>query len=192
MELPYALDATAVEKLLKSCDLTSSIGRRDYAVLMLLARLGLRACEIVNMTLEDINWESGELLIRGKGARQERLPLIQAVGQALANYLQHGRPRCTSRKIFLRIRAPKQGFTDSAAIRAIVARALIRAQLHPQHRDSHMLRHTLATQMLRHGASLTQIGYVLRHRLPKTTEIYARVDLVALQALSLPWPGGVR
>ena len=191
-ELPGTLEAPDVEKLLASCDLTSPIGRRDYAVLTLLARLGLRACEIINLTLEDINWDAGELLIRGKGARQDRLPLLQDVGQALANYLKQGRPRCTSRNLFLRIKAPMQGFTGSPAVWAIVSRALVRAQLHPQHRGSHLLRHTLATQMLRRGASLMQIGKILRHQRPQTTRIYAKVDLVTLRSLALPWPGGVK
>jgi len=191
-KLPCTLAAADVQKLLANCDVNTSVGRRDLAVLTLLARLGLRGCEITNLNLEDINWDAGELLIRGKGARQDRLPLLHDVGQALADYLKQERPHGTCRKLFLRIRAPQQGFQSSTAIRAIVARALARARLDPPHRGSHLLRHTLATQMLRQGASLMQIGQVLRHQRPQTTRIYAKVDVEALRALALPWPGGVK
>lgn len=187
--LPYALEAAAVEKLLNSCARSTVIGRRDYAILLLLARLGLRAGEVVNMTLEDIDWAAGELLIRGKGGRQDRMPLPHEVGQALAEYLKHGRPGGTCRRVFLRCRAPRQGLTDSSAIRSLVSRALTRAQLNPLHRGAHVLRHSLATQMLRRGATLVQIAQLLRHHRAQTTEIYAKVDLAALRKLALPWPG---
>ena len=127
-ELPKFLKPEEVERLLQSCDKSSPIGQRDYAVLLLLARLGLRAGEVVHMVLEDIDWEAGELIIRGKSARQDRLPLLQDVGEALATYLCHGRPRCSSRRVFIRMMAPHKGFSSSTAIGDIVRRAFARAK----------------------------------------------------------------
>jgi site-specific recombinase XerD len=147
---------------------------------------------VVHLTLDDINWEAGELLIRGKSAREDRLPLPHDVGQALANYLQKGRPDSSSRRVFIRTTAPRQGFSGSAAICGIVKRALARAQIPSEHKGAHLLRHSLATKMLRGGASLTQIGQILRHQRAQTTEIYAKVDLTALRALAQPWPGGAQ
>jgi site-specific recombinase XerD len=190
--LPVGLDNQQVRKLLRCCDQTSHHGMRDYAILLLLARLGLRACEVVRLTLEDINWEASDLLVRGKGDHQERLPLLQDVGQALAKYLEKARPRSECRRVFIRSIAPRQGFITSSTVRHVVERALLRANLHPKHRGAHLLRHSLATNMLRQGASLLQIGQVLRHRQLQTTEVYARVDLASLRRLAQPWPGGVR
>jgi site-specific recombinase XerD len=191
-ELPRFLEPAQIEKLLGSCDKNTEMGRRDYAVLLLLARLGLRGGEVVHLSLENINWAAGEVLIRGKSAREDRLPLVAEVGRALADYLQRDRPVCSCRRVFIRIKAPHQGFSSSSAVCDIVRRALARAELHPQHRGAHLLRRSLATKMLRCGASLTQIGQVLRHQLAQTTEIYAKVDLGALRALAQPWPGGGR
>ena len=193
-ELPPFLDAQQVRRLLQSCDQSTPCGRRDYAALLLLARLGLRAGEVVHLCLEDINWSAGEVLIRGKSAREDRLPLPPDVGGALATYLQKGRPSCSSRRVFLRMKAPHVGFSSSVAVCDIVRRALLRAGLQPDCKGAHLLRHSLATQMLRGGASLTQIGQILRHQLPQTTEIYAKVDFAALSALAQPWPwpGGVQ
>ena len=191
-DLPQFLEPEQVQRLLQSCQRSSPCGRRDYAALLLLARLGLRAGEVVHLCLEDINWNCGEVLIRGKSSREERLPLPPDVGRALATYLQKGRPPCSSRRVFIRMKAPHVGFSSSVAICDIVRRALLRAELHPQRKGAHLLRHSLATQMLRGGASLTQIGQILRHQLPQTTEIYAKVDLAALRAVVQPWPGGVR
>ena len=157
---------------------------------MLLARLGLRAGDVVHMTLEDIDWDAGEIIVSGKSDRQQRLPLPQDVGQALVRYLSHGRPRCPSRRVFIRINAPHKGFSSSVAICNIVRRALKRAKLNPAFKGSHLLRHSLATQMLRGGASLAEIGEILRHQRLDTTQIYAKVDLAALSALAQPWPGG--
>lgn len=190
--LPQFLEPSQVERLLRHCDRCCAAGLRDYAMLVLLARLGLRAGEVVQLSLEDINWEAGELRVRGKSARIERLPLPADVGRALAGYLQRGRPRCGSRRVFLRAKAPQQGFSSSSAVDAIVDRALSRAHLHPPHRGAHVLRHSLATRLLRGGASLTQIGQILRHQTLQSTEIYAKVDLVALRKLAQPWPGGGR
>jgi site-specific recombinase XerD len=191
-ELPRFLEPTQVEKILSSCNQSSQIGRRDYAVLLLLARLGLRAGEIVHLSLENINWAAGEVLIRGKSAREDRLPLLPEVGRALAAYLKRDRPACSCRRVFIRMKAPRQGFSSSVAVCDIFRRALARSDIHPPHKGAHLLRRSLATRMLRRGASLNQIGEVLRHQLAQTTEIYAKVDLLALRALAQPWPGGVR
>jgi site-specific recombinase XerD len=191
-ELPQFLEPQQVQRLLQSCDRSRPCGRRDYAALLLLARLGLRAGEVVHLSLEDINWSVGAVLIRGKSAREDRLPLPPDVGRALAAYLRKGRPPCSSRRVFIRMKAPHVGFSTSVAVCDIVRRALLRARLQPERKGAHLLRHSLATQMLRGGASLTQIGQILRHQLPQTTEIYAKVDFAALRAVAQPWPGGVR
>jgi site-specific recombinase XerD len=191
-ELPQFLEPGQVQQILQSCDRSNPCGRRDYAALLLLARLGLRAGELVHLCLEDINWSVGEVLVRGKSSREDRLPLPPEVGRALAAYLQKDRPVCSSRRVFIRMKAPYVGFSTSVAICDIVRRALQRAGLQPGRKGAHLLRHSLATQMLRGGASLTQIGQILRHQLPQTTEIYAKVDLTALRAIAQPWSGGVR
>jgi integrase len=178
-----------VEQLLRCCDRDRVAGQRDYTVLLLLARLGLRAGEVVHLHLDDIDWRAGRLHVRGKGGRSDVLPLPTDVGEALATYLRGGRPRCSTRRVFVRARAPYAGFASSAAIDSIVRRALQRAGLEPPRKGAHLLRHSLATGMLRDGASLAEIGQLLRHRLPQTTEIYAKVDPVALSALAQPWPG---
>jgi integrase/recombinase XerD len=190
-ELPKFLEAAQVEKLLKSCDRRRRVGRRDRAMLLLLARLGLRGGEVAQLHLEDIDWQAGEVRVRGKGPRSDRLPLPQDVGQAIVDYLQKGRPRCPSRHVFIRCLPPYQALSRVAASNVVRA-ALRRADLHPHHQGAHLLRHSLATRMLRRGASLTQIGQVLRHQLAQTTEIYAKVDLNALRRLARPWPGGAR
>ena len=189
--VPRYLEAREVEMVLQSCDRRRKVGKRDYAIFLLLARLGLRANEVVQLTLDDIDWRAGELLIRGKGARVDRLPLLQDVGQALADYLKNARPECASRRMFIQCRAPLEGFARPGCVSNLVRWALQRVHLSPSNRGAHVLRHSLATGMLRNGASLAQIGQVLRHQLPQSTEIYAKVDFTALQALALPWPGGV-
>jgi site-specific recombinase XerD len=187
--VPKFLVPEEVEKLLQSCDRSTPAGQRDYAILLLLARLGLRGGEVAHMVLEDIDWTLGEIAVRGKSAREDRMPLPHDVGQALSVYLREGRPRCASRRVFIRARAPHQGFAGPVAICDIVRRALARAGLNPDFKGAHLLRHSLATHMLRKGSSLAEIGEVLRHQLPNTTEIYAKVDLAALRALALPWKG---
>jgi len=189
-ELPKSLDPEEVECLLQDCNRCTAIGQRDYAVLILLARLGLRAGEVVAMTLDDIDWEAGLITIRGKGARYDQLPIPQDVGEALATYLHHGRPPCDTRRVFVRARAPRRGFSSSVAIADIVRRALTRAGLDPIRKGAHLLRHSLATNMLQRGACLAEIGEILRHSTQNTTEIYTKVDLTALKALARPWPGG--
>ena len=189
--LPCFLEAAQVERVLRSCDRRKKAGKRDYAILLLLARLGLRGGEVAALMLDDINWRAAELQIHGKGARLDRLPLPQDVGQSLAVYLQKARPECSSRRVFLQSQAPYEPLAGPGSICGVVRAALARAQILSAHRGAHLFRHSLATTLLRNGASLAQIGQVLRHQHPQTTEIYAKVDLKALRALSMPWPGGV-
>lgn len=184
--LPRALPPTAVARLLASCDRRTRLGRRDYAMLMLLARLGLRAGEVASMSLDDIAWRAGELTVHGKGGRDDRLPLPCDVGAALAVYLR-SRPRVTTRAVFLRATAPTGAIT-SAAVTWAVYNACDRSGV--PRAGAHRLRHSLATQMLAAGSSLTEVGQVLRHARVATTAIYAKVDHRALGALVLPWPGG--
>jgi integrase/recombinase XerD len=187
--LPKALSIEQVEQLLASCDRQTPAGRRDHAILMLLARLGLRGGEVSALTLDDIDWEHGEIAIRGKGQRLARLPLPADVGVAIADYLRRDRPVCSTRRVFIRIHAPRRGFISPSVICCIVRRALKRAGLDPAFKGAHLLRHSLATDLLRRGASLAEIGQVLRHSQPNTTQIYAKVDITALRAIALPWPG---
>jgi site-specific recombinase XerD len=188
-KLPESLKPEQARQLLASCDLGSVEGLRDHAILLLLARLGLRAGEVVAMRLCDLDWRSGELTVRGKGMCWDRLPILQDVGEALVAYLRQGRPECSSPQVFLRLQAPYRGLAQATSVGSIVRRALHRAGLDPRHKGAHLLRHTLATEMLRQGASLREIAQILRHRNTQTTEIYARVDLDALRDLAQPWPG---
>jgi integrase/recombinase XerD len=189
--LPKFISAQDVRRLVRACDRCSATGRRDYAVLLLLARLGLRASEVVQLTLDELDWEAGELIVRGKGARRERLPIPADVGRALAQYLRRDRRRCTSRCVFLCAKAPDRGFAGASTVSTIVMRAIARAGLQTPSKGAHLLRHSLATTLLRRGASLAEIGELLRHRSPDTTSLYAKVDLGALRAMAPPWPGGV-
>jgi site-specific recombinase XerD len=190
--VPKFLPAGAAQKVLDQCQRATPDGKRNYAVLLLLARLGLRACEIVSLCLDDIDWDNGLFTIRCKGGRWAQLPLPADVGAAIADYLRSGRPDCVSRHIFLRHRAPIRGFGGSTAVSTIVRRALIHAGIDSIRKGAHLFRHTLATDLLRNGASLDEIGEVLRHRSPNTTAVYAKVDLIALRTLALPWPAGAR
>ena len=190
--IPRAIGADQVRRLLASINRHTAIGRRDYAIVLLLARLGLRSGEVAFLELEDINWDSGQVSVRGKRGHRTALPLPADVGAAIAAYLRHGRPRSTSRRVFLRSKAPIRGFLGQCGVGSIVRHALQRAGIQAPTRGGHQFRHALATQMLRHGASLTEIGDALRHRSPQTTTIYAKVDLKALRTLALPWPGGAR
>jgi len=193
--IPKYLNPEEVERVLQTCDRHTAVGRRDYAILLLLARLGLRAGEIIALELEDIRWRAGEILVRSsKRLPQDRLPLVADVGDALATYLRRDRPPHATRRVFLCTRAPRRGFGNPSTVSAIVRRALARAGLSPALKGAHLFRHSLATRMLRHGASLPEIGVVLRHRAVQTTEIYAKVDLDTLRALAHRWPetGGQR
>jgi site-specific recombinase XerD len=192
--VPKYLCEEEIQHLLDACDRRTATGRRDYAVLLLLVHLGLRAGEIVALTIDDIDWRAGEMMIRGKGHFHDRLPLLTEAGEALAAYLRADRPKTRTRRVFVRMKAPHAGFAGPSTVSTIVRRALERADLHPPSKGAHLLRHSLATGMLRGGASMAEIGEVLRHRSPNTTEIYAKVDLSGLRALAQPWPniGGAR
>jgi len=182
--LPRGLEPAAVRKLLASCDRRRLVGRRDFAILLLLARLGLRAGEVAAIALDDLDWRAGVLFVHGKGNREDMLPLPTDVGEAIVSYLRR-RPRCECRALFLRVTAPRQGL-NRCTVAWVVRAACDRAGL--PRVGAHRLRHTAATQMLREGASLPEIGQVLRHREQKTTAIYAKVDRAALRALARPWP----
>lgn len=186
--IPKFLSPHDVERVLAACPRDTPKGRRDRAILLLLARLGMRAGEVVGLELDDIDWRAGTLTVRGtKGLRQERLPLPADVGRALAQYLRRDRTPGGPRRVFLRMRAPRAGFAGPGAVTTLVGDALTRAGLHPAVRGAHLLRHSLATHMLRSGASLAEIGEVLRHRAASTTEIYAKVDLPGLRTVVHPW-----
>lgn len=190
--IPRAIPADQVELLLSSIDRKTAVGRRDYAILLILARLGLRAGEIKALTLEDLDWQHGLIKVRGKAGRYSQLPLPADVGEAIADYLRNARPSAESRCVFLRARAPAGTFRSECAIACIVKHALERAGIDAPRKGTHQFRHGLASQMLRQGGTLSEIGELLRHRSPQTTAIYAKVDLISLATLALPWPGGAQ
>jgi site-specific recombinase XerD len=191
--LPKAISPEHSQRAIDSCNPSTGAGLRDRAVLLLLARLGLRAHEIIALQLEDCDWDGGHLRVRSKCRREQLLPIPADVGAAIAAYLRQGRPPSQSRHLFLRSMAPIRGLMPgSDAIGTIVRHALQRAGVDAPHRGSHQFRHALAVRMLQRGASLTEIGEVLRHQSPQTTSIYARVDIGALRPLAQPWPGGAR
>ncbi|MGE0732592.1 MAG: site-specific integrase [Acidimicrobiia bacterium] len=184
--VPRALTQPDVARLVGSCDRRSRTGRRDHAVLLLMARLGLRAGEVARLGLDDIDWRAGEITVRGKANRVERVPLPAEVGESIAGWLQRGRP-CTDRTVFSTVRAPHRPLS-SGAVSGIVTAAGARAGL--GHVNAHRLRHGAATAMLQGGANLAEIGQVLRHASVATTAIYAKVDDRSLRPLALPWPIG--
>ncbi|HTP77158.1 MAG TPA: tyrosine-type recombinase/integrase [Rhizomicrobium sp.] len=191
--LPTYLSAAQVRKALDGCDRETVMGRRDHAILLLLARLGLRANEVETLTLDDVDWRASEILIRAKGRQRARMPLPPDVGAAIAAYLRDGRPKSSCRRLFVRTLAPPVGFASGCAITQIAKTALDRAGIEGcAHRGAHIFRHSLATELLRSGATLSEIGQLLRHKSHDTTRIYAKVDIDALRTLSLPWPGGVQ
>jgi site-specific recombinase XerD len=191
--LPTYLSPAQVQKILDGCDRTTALGQRDYAILMMLARLGLRASEVATLTLDDINWRSGEMLVHAKGRQRARMPLPADVGAAVVAYLRDGRPTSSCRRLFLRSLAPNVGFASGCAITMIAKTALEHTGIRGYaHQGAHIFRHSLATELLRSGATLSEIGQLLRHESPDTTRIYAKVDIEALRALSLPWPGVVQ
>jgi site-specific recombinase XerD len=190
--IPRAIGSDQVRRLLSQFDRHTAIGRRDYAILLLLARLGLRASEIVLLELEDIDWRNGSLSVRGKRGARTQVPLPKEAGAAIAAYLRNGRPRADTRRVFLCSKAPIRGFAGPATLDTIVAKLISRAGIETPTRGAHQFRHGLATEMLRRGASLSEIGELLGHRSPETTKIYTKVDIGALRTLALPWPGGVR
>ena len=190
--IPRAIAADQVRQLLASIDRRTAMGRRDYAILLLLARLGLRSSEVALLELDDIDWNAGRLSVRGKGGQRSELPLPTEVGQAIATYLRRGRPHSICRRVFLRAKAPIRGFQGASGVGSIVRHSLQRAGIDAPTHGAHQFRHGLATEMLRRGASLGEIGELLGHRSPETTTIYTKVDLKALRTLALPWPGGAR
>ena len=190
--IPRGIAPSEVRRLLNQIDRSTAVGRRDYAILLLLARLGLRSGEVASLELEDIDWKGGCLSVRGKNGRRNQLPLPKDVGDAIVDYLRRGRPGSHSRRVFLRARAPVRGFLSQSAVGTIVRHALLRHGIEAPTAGAHQFRHGLATEMLRQGASLEDIGELLGHRSPETTKIYTKVDLESLRTLALPWPGGVR
>jgi site-specific recombinase XerD len=187
--LPRAIDTADARALLRSCDRGQPVGRRDYAVLLLLLRLGLRAGEVAKLRLDDIGWRAGEIVVHGKGRRDDRLPLPGDIGRAIADYLRNGRPPYAGRELFVGVTAPRSALTREA-IGDLVRRCCVRAGIAKI--GPHRLRHTLACAMVRAEVPLAEIGQVLRHRSPVVTAIYARVDVDQLRSLAQPWPGGDR
>lgn len=183
--LPLGLTAAQTRALLHSCDRRRAVGRRDYAMIMLMLRLGLRATEVAALQLDDIDWRTGNVTVHGKRTRIDQLPLPADVGTAIAGYLHRGRPRSTARAVFVRTAPPSEGVSRSA-VSSVVRRASERAGLEPF--GSHRLRHTMACQTLRAGASLVEIGQVLRHDSLGATARYARVDVERLRIIARAWP----
>jgi len=186
--IPQYLSAQELEHLLEHSKGETPLKIRNYSILLLLARLGFRASEVVRLTLDDIDWEHGEIIIRGKGARQTRFPLPVDVGEALVDYLKNGRPSCSMRSFFISSKAPVKPFKNHVAVSTIVHRCIKRAGLNPPKKGAHLLRHTLATDCLRKGATLPEVGEILRHRQVDTTAIYAKVDFARLETIAQPWP----
>ena len=191
--LPTYLSAAQVQKALDGCDRTTAMGRRDFAILMMLAKLGLRADEVARLNLDDVDWRAGELLVHAKGRQRIRMPMPPHVGTAVVAYLRDGRPRSSCRRLFVRTLAPQVGFASGCAITMIAKAALDRVGIEGcAHRGAHIFRHSLATELLRSGATLSEIGQLLLHGSHDATRIYAKVDIEALRTLSLPWPGGAQ
>lgn len=187
--VPEFLTTDQVEHVLAATDGTTPKGRRDLAVLVLLARLGLRAGEVVALELDDIRWRTAEVIVHGKGGTIDSLPLLEDVGQTLADYLRCDRGGSSLRRLFLRSIAPPEGFAGPGAIGHIVRSALVRAGIHRTRGAAHLFRHSLATCMIRNGASLSEISEILRHRSPSSTQLYAKVSFESLRHAARPWPG---
>jgi len=188
--LPRYLPGEQIERIIDSCDLTTAVGLRDRAILLLLGRLGLRASDIANLCVKDISWSEGTLRVLGKGRREARLPLPQDAGDAVLAYLEKGRPARACPQIFLRSIAPFQALSCSTAVSSVVRRAIKRAGIvNAPSCGTNLMRHSAATSMLRAGATLEVIGTVLRHRSLDTTAHYAKVDVIMLRQVAQPWPG---
>jgi site-specific recombinase XerD len=187
--IPKALPAGRVPLLLDSCDRGDPVQIRDYAILLLVARLGLRSIEVTRLELGDIDWRGGRIIVRGKGSREDGMPLPTDVGRALAEYLANVRPQTSLRSVFISCKAPRRGIRPDL-VSDVTRRACDRAGL--PRVGAHRLRHTLATEMLRRGVKLVDIGQVLRHRDLATTALYAKVDVATLRSIALPWPGDER
>jgi site-specific recombinase XerD len=187
--LPRYLQAEEVERVVAACRADTAVGLRDRAIVLLLARLALRASDIVHLRLDDIDWKEGWIRVCGKGRRETRLPLLQEVGEAIVSYVKESRPSVDTDTLFIRSIAPLRGFASHSTISVIVAEAMRRAGVACSVRGAaHVLRHSAATAMLRQGASLQDIAVVLRHRSIETTSIYAKVDVLALREIAQPWP----
>jgi integrase/recombinase XerD len=187
--LPRGLAREQVQALLAAHDTMTAVGCRDHAVLVTLAQLGLRGAEVAALRLEDVDWRGGQVVVCGKGARVEQLPLPVEVGSALVAYLTGARPTCGCATVFVTTRAPYRPLS-AGAVRAIMGRACQRARM--PRVGAHRLRHTLATDLLRAGAPLAEIGQILRHRSQLSTSVYAKVDHDTLRTLARPWPGSTR
>lgn len=188
--LPVPLTQSEVRNVLRQCDRRTPRGRRDYAVLLLLSRLGLRSGEVQQLKLDDFDWHQGEVSIRGKGRRNSVLPLPADVGRAVSEYITRGRPACESRFLFIRDRAPHVEWSDASSVYSLVHRYFRAAGLQGTRMGPHIFRHTLATRLLSRGRSLEEIGQVLRHSHVNTTAGYARVDVQDLRHAAGPWPEG--
>lgn len=186
--IPYYLSEKDLSHLLICSKGKTPAKRRNYSILLLLSRLGLRASEIVKLSLDDINWEQGEIIIQGKGYKQVKYPLPADIGRSLVAYLKYVRPHSANRRVFFTIRPPYRPFKNGVTVSTIVKRALITAGLNPKKKGAHLLRHTLATECLRKGASLIEISEILGHESIDTTAIYAKVDFAQLRTLTMPWP----
>jgi integrase/recombinase XerD len=187
--IPRAIGRNEVVRLLASINRDTPAGCRDYAMILALVRLGLRSSEVVSLELDDIDWVAGQIRVRGKNGHRNDLPLPADVGEAIADYLRKARPRNADRRVFLRDKAPIEGFRGPSGPGSVIRRSLKRAGIDSPTKGTHQFRHGLASEMLRGGASLGEIGEVLGHRHVQTTAIYAKVDLDALRTLALPWPG---
>ena len=186
--LPRYLPAGDVERIVAACDPSTPVGARDRAILLLLARLGLRAGDIAALGRADLNWDQATISVCGKGRRAVHLPLPQDVGDAILHYLRHGRPPVDADPLFLRATAPWGGLAIHGTVSSIVERAIQRAGVESTSRGAHVLRHSAATELLRQGVSLDTIGALLRHRSVETTALYAKVDVTRLREIALPWP----
>lgn len=187
--LPRSLQPEEIERLIDATRSQDAVGRRNYAMMLLLARLGLRAPEVIAVQLDDIDWRSGTIVIRGKGKRHDRMPLPEDVGKAIVDYIRHAR-RGSSRTLFVSSKVPFPPFVDATILNVVLREALERTGLEPPQKyiGSHLMRHSLATNMLRKGASLDEIGDVLRHRSRTATSIYARHNIEELRSIAQPWP----
>jgi len=187
--IPRAIGRNEVTRLLASIDRDTPVGCRDYAMILALARLGIRSSEVVSLELDDIDWVAGQIRVRGKNGQRHDLPLPADVGKAIVDYLRKSRPRNADCRVFLRDKAPIRGFSGPSGLGSVIRRSLKRAGIDSPTKGAHQFRHGLASEMLRGGASLGEIGEVLGHRHVQTTAIYAKVDLDTLRTLALPWPG---
>jgi site-specific recombinase XerD len=188
--LPRYIDASQIERLIATCDSVTPTGLRDRAILLLLARLGLRAGDILSMRLDDFDWQQATLSVRGKGRRETRLPLPQDAGDAVLAYLKRARPRVQCDRVFYMLNAPTRPLTRSSVVSNVVRSAIRKAGVDAPTKGAHLLRHSAATAMLRGGATLEMVGAVLRHGSPDMTAHYAKVDVTMLQQVAQPWPGG--